>query len=58
LEIFDDDNGTKNLYQGSKSLKKDDDLEGTEGIGHNKNTHFSCTCESYSGSGKWYLKIE
>ena len=58
LEIFDDVNGTKNRYRGSKSLKKDDDLDGTKGIGHNKNTHFLCSCETSSGSGKWYLKID
>ena len=46
LEIFDDDNGNKNRYQGSKSLKNDIDLDGVEGIGHNKNTHFLCTCDS------------
>ena len=58
LEIFNDDNGTKNRYEGSKSLKHDHDEEGGEGIGHNKNTHFSCSCVSASGSGKWYLKID
>lgn len=58
LEIFDDEKGTKNQYQGSKSLKHDDDLTETKGIGHNKNTSFLCTCESPSGSGKWYLKID
>ena len=46
LEIFDDINGNQNRYQGSKSLKNDIDLDGVEGIGHNKNTHFLCACDS------------